>query len=96
MKFFDSYCLIKSKPHKGGQAFEEAMANQTKDDIFEMLGMVFKEKFVKFIETAIELQEIVLTDDALNIDALLEAIFHPQVHFSLKTKTLVLSPKLDD
>jgi len=64
---------------KGGQAFEEAMANQTKDDIFEMLGMVFKEKFVKFIETAIELQEIVLTDDALNIDALLEAIFHPQV-----------------
>ena len=57
------------------------MANQTRDDIFEMLGMVFKEKFVKFIETAIELQEIVLTDDALNIDALLEAIFHPQVKF---------------
>ena len=72
------------------------MANQTKDDIFEMLGMVFKEKFVKFIETAIELQEIVLTDDALDIEALLEAIFHPEVSYfaSLLVTLIRLEPVL--
>jgi len=64
---------------KGSQALEEAMANQTKEDMFEMLTLVFKEKFVKFLETAIELQEAVLNDDALDLHALADAVFHPEV-----------------
>lgn len=64
---------------KGSQALEEAMANQTKEDMFEMLTLVFKEKFVKFIETAIELQEVVLNDDALDLHALADAVFHQEV-----------------
>jgi len=64
---------------KGSQALEEAMANQTKEDMFEMLALIFKEKFVKFIETAIELQEVVLNDDALDLHALANAVFNPEV-----------------
>ena len=55
------------------------MANQTKEDMFEMLALIFKEKFVKFIETAIELQEVVLNDDALDLHALANAVFNPEV-----------------
>ena len=63
----------------GSQALEEAMANQTKEDMFEMLTLIFKDKFVKFVQTAMELQEVVLNDDALDLHALADAVFHPEV-----------------
>ena len=63
---------------KGGEAFEN-MQNQNKDDIFDMLRMVMKEKYVKFVSSAMDLAEATLNEDAINFQAVTEEVFHPEV-----------------
>ena len=63
---------------KGGEAYEN-MQNQNKDDIFDMLRMVMKEKYVKFVSSAMDLAEATLNEDAINFEAVTEEVFHPEV-----------------
>jgi len=63
---------------KGGEAYEN-MQNQNKDDIFDMLRMVMKEKYVKFVSSAMDLAEATLNEDAINFKAVTEEVFHPEV-----------------
>ena len=55
------------------------MQNQNKDDIFDMLRMVMKEKYVKFVSSAMDLAEATLNEDAINFQAVTEEVFHPEV-----------------